>query len=111
MGSRPGRLIRSELQVVSAWDIAAEHLRAMSVPNTADPIENQRRGLQHLVSDVLGEEPNVDLFLRSGADFRLSGTDQDRRGPAGCSGSSNVFVRLLPTGSETGPDGANSRLL
>lgn len=57
------RATGSELEVLSAWDFAIPQSLAMSVPDTADPIDNQRRGLQHLVSEVLGEEANVALHL------------------------------------------------
>jgi nucleotide-binding universal stress UspA family protein len=57
------RLSGDELHVVSAWDFAIPQSLALSVPDTSDPIENQREGLAHLVTDVLGEEPRVDVHL------------------------------------------------
>jgi nucleotide-binding universal stress UspA family protein len=46
----------SDLQVVSAS-------LTMAVPDSSDPKENQHHGLQRIVTDVLGEDPKVDLHL------------------------------------------------
>jgi nucleotide-binding universal stress UspA family protein len=60
---RQARLTDSELQVVSAWDFVLPQSMALSTFDTADPIENQRRGLRAIVEEVVGEGPTVRLRL------------------------------------------------
>jgi len=53
----------SELQVVFGWDHNTSHSLVSPVPTLANLEETQRRGLQDLVREVLGNDPGVNLTL------------------------------------------------